>query len=735
MKVIHHISGGDTGGAKTHVHSLLQGLNEHIEAHMVCFMEGPFVEEAREKGIPVEVMSFRNAFAALKPLKKKIIDGKYDIIHCHGSRGNMMGALLADATGLPVVTTVHSDPRLDYMGRPFSRLLYGTINAWALRKIKHHIGVSDAMVDLLISRNFDPQLIYAIYNGLDFARPTPSMTRAEYLASLGLDWGDDTVIAGIAARLNPVKDIPTLIRGFAEAQKTQPKLRLLIAGDGQDEAMLKELAKSLGVADKICFAGWVTDTHSFYNALDINTLTSLSETFPYALTEGARFALPTAATRVGGVPYFIDHGENGLLLEPGDYMTLAKHLAALAADPELRKTLGEALLARGKRDYSLDSTIRRQLDIYRKMLARQKRPKRDGVVICGAYGKGNAGDDAILQAIISELRGIDAEMPITVMSRDPKATKKEHRVNSIFTFNIGKMHHAFHKARLYINGGGSLIQDITSSRSLYFYLYTLRCAKKLGCNVMMYGCGIGPLQHDINIRYAAKILSKHVDTITLREDESLQTLREMCVKGPKIFLTADPALTLQPAPDKRIAEIMATEGIPTDGPLLCLSVRPWDGFDKIAGAVASCADYAWDTYGMKTVLLPIELPRDLSASETVASKMTHTPYLIRTRYSAAETIGLMSKMRCVTAMRLHALVFAATTGVPISGIAYDKKVGGFMEYLGQSLYTGIETADYETLCGFVDAMAALPNDALKANADRLRALEAINVIKAENLLV
>ena len=76
MKVIHLISGGDTGGAKTHVHSLLKGLSDHIQADMICFTDGPFVQEARELGIHVEVMGGRNPLSAVKPLQKKILEGK-----------------------------------------------------------------------------------------------------------------------------------------------------------------------------------------------------------------------------------------------------------------------------------------------------------------------------------------------------------------------------------------------------------------------------------------------------------------------------------------------------------------------------------------------------------------------------------------------------------------------------------------------------------------------------------
>ena len=116
MKVIHLISGGDSGGAKTHVHMLLQNLSRTIEVTMVCFMEGPFSQEARELGIPTVVLPGRNIFRVYSQLKRMILEGGYDLIHCHGARGNMMGALLRRATGLPVVSTVHSDYRLDYLG-------------------------------------------------------------------------------------------------------------------------------------------------------------------------------------------------------------------------------------------------------------------------------------------------------------------------------------------------------------------------------------------------------------------------------------------------------------------------------------------------------------------------------------------------------------------------------------------------------------------------------------------
>ena len=742
MKVIHLISGGDTGGAKTHVHSLLQGLNRHIQADMVCFTDGPFTQEARALGIRVDVIAGRNPLSALKPLREKIAREGYDIIHCHGARGNLMGALLKKSTGLPVVTTVHSDPKLDYMGRPLSALTYGNLNAWALRRIPYHIGVSDAMGDLLISRGFDPQQMFAIYNGIDFTPRAPKLDRRAFLDSLGLDWPDDTVIAGIAARLNPVKDMGTLLRGFAAAHDSQPQLRLIIAGEGQDEAMLRQLAAELGVADEVCFAGWLSDTDSFYNALDINTLTSLSETFSYAITEGARFALPTVSTQVGGIPYLVKHNVTGLLFQPRDHEALGRHLAALAGDPDLRRRLGEQLLEKGRAEYSIESTIRRQLDIYDTILRRQKRKterKRDGVVICGAYGRGNAGDEAILQALVTEMRSIDADLPIWIMTRKPKATRVRHRVGAVYTFNAPAFCRKMAKSSLYINGGGSLVQDVTSHRSLWFYLFTLSAAKRLGCRVMMYGCGIGPIRAPRNRRRTGRVINRSVDVITTRDSASIGELKELGVSRPQVILAADPAVTLPAAPPQAADALLEEVGLhPRKGErYLGVTVRPWPGFEEKAPAFAAAADYAYQRYGLIPVFLPIEGKLDAAAAQKVAGLLQCAPvHLLPACPSSELAIALSARMDVALSMRLHALIFAAVRGVPLVGVVYDPKVSAFLDDAGQDLYARLDQVTPELLRALIDAAAQRRQDrgALEEKTARLIQLERRNSQAAAGLL-
>lgn len=738
MKVIHLISGGDTGGAKTHVHMLLQNLGKSIDVTMVCFTDGPFAQEARELGIHTVIFPGNNILRIRRELTRFIKDGGYDIIHCHGARGNMMGALLRKPTGLPVVSTVHSDYRLDYLGRPLAKYTYGIVNTAALRLLDYRIGVSDATTDMLISRGFDPNRMFTIYNGLDFTPRKPAMDRKEYLRSLGLTWDGDCVIIGITARLNPVKDIPTLIRGFARAHESCPHLRLLIAGDGEEMGKLKALATELGVTEEVCFAGWITDTDSFYNALDINSLTSLSETFSYSLTEGARFHLPTVASRVGGVPYLIDHGVHGLLFEAGNYEALADHFTTLAKDAELRRHLGDRLYQRAKADFSLESTLERQLDIYRSILRRKERKagKRDGVLICGAYGRGNAGDDAILEAVVREMRQLDPDLPLWVLSRKPGDTRLTYRVGAIYTFNVPRFLHRMGKIRLYINGGGSLMQDATSRRSLWFYLFTIWAAKVRGNPVIMYGCGIGPIQYPSNRRLCARVLQKRVDVITLRDTHSKAELEDMGITNPKVILAADPTVILPAAESATVDGLLENAGLDPAGRYIGFTLRPWTGFEAKVDIFAQAADYAYEKYGLTPVFLPIERRLDTPAGQLVARRMKAPHYLLDETGASDHTIGLFARMKVVVSMRLHALVFAAGQGVPLVGVVYDPKVSSFLHYIGQDLYTELGDLSLDALKAHIDTAAERMGDDqfLRQGVERLRQIEQRNRDAAGELL-
>ena len=144
MKIMHLISGGDVGGAKTHVIGLLEELSKKHQVELVCFIEGAFAQEAREKGINTRVLKKRGLGHIARNLKKYLKNKEFDLLHCHGARANVVSMLMG-RTSVPVISTVHSDPRLDYMSRPLSDSTVGILNRIALRRRDGWVAVSDAM--------------------------------------------------------------------------------------------------------------------------------------------------------------------------------------------------------------------------------------------------------------------------------------------------------------------------------------------------------------------------------------------------------------------------------------------------------------------------------------------------------------------------------------------------------------------------------------------------------------
>lgn len=734
MKIMHLISGGDVGGAKTHVLTLLEQLRQSHQVLLVCFVDGPFAREAISMGIPTRVLRHKEAFCLRRELLECIRSEKFDLIHCHGAKANVFSAWIRRKLSVPVISTVHSDPRLDYLGRPLANLSYGMMNRIAMRYRDGWVAVSDSMKQLLISRGYEGDSIWPIYNGIVFSEKPEYLPRKAYLEGLGLDWDDESVIFGLAARIVSVKDLPTLVRAFAETVKQVPNAKLLIAGDGEQRSEAEELAKSLCPAGTFLFAGWQQDMNSFYHAVDVNVLSSVSETFPYAITEGARMRCATVATAVGGVPKVVLNGQTGFLVEAGDWEQMAKRMIQLAQSPVLRATLGSNLYEKVRTEYSSEAMARDQLRIYETVLRRyhKSRAGRYGTVICGAYGKGNVGDDSILMTMIRQLRQEDPFLPICVMSRNPRQTAQMTGVSSIPVFHVLASRRWMKRSSLYISGGGSLIQNATSNRSLMFYLFSIAQAKRCGCRVMMYGCGIGPVNGENYIRRTAKVLQRDVDLITLRDPESRQTLERFGVSRPEIRVTADPAMMMQA--DRIAAARYREKNALESGEKYCMFVlRPWGNADQKLEQICAAAEYAWKKHGLMPVLYCFEPDRDAEIARQ-ASDMLKVPHkVLPPSADGAELCGLIAGMELVVGMRLHALIFACSQQTKVVGISYDPKVSGFLNYLGCPNCVELEQVCAETLMEKIDA--ALQEDSLSEEINRMKELAEENGRLAGKLLL
>jgi polysaccharide pyruvyl transferase CsaB len=705
MKVLHLIGGGDVGGAKVHVLSLVKELSKHIDVKIVSLRSGMFADDARSMGLDVEVVRSGNFAADIKKVVKIIDKGGYQIIHSHGSKANMFSIISKRFTKLPTVTTVHSDYKLDYMHNTLKRLSFGSINTIALRYIDYYIGVSDNFKNMLISRKFNPEKIFVVYNGIDFSKPTKGYNRSSFSDKYNLQLNKSDVVVGILARLYPVKNIGTLLKAAKVALKHNPKLKFVIGGDGEDRKHLEEMASALGISDKVFFLGWIYDPDELMSVLDINVLTSISESFPYSILEGAKFKKATISSNVGGIPDLISHGINGYLFNPGDYLRLADYIVELSFNHKKRNEMGEKLYNIARVKFSISNMCKTQLDIYSSILQKENVktiPKSSyDVIISGYYGFKNIGDDAMLMGIIDSLKKYKSDVRAIVLSKDPVETKKLYGVDSIKRTSLDSVFKAMKNAKLFIYGGGNIIQDNTSTRSLFYYLGSIWLAKLMGLKVMFYANGIGPLNKKINMKLTKQIMNR-VDTITLREKLSLEELICLGVDKPRIVLTADPALTVEMEPSIHTDKIFSEEGIELSGPYVGFSLRQWQGREKYEEVIAKTADYMIDKYGIKPVFIPMHNPGDLIVIESVVSKMKGKGYVIRKKYDVSQTMGIISKMEFLIGMRLHALIFAASLGIPIIGLVYEPKIEGFLQYVNQPSAGYVQHLEFDKLKELVD---------------------------------
>lgn len=369
MKVLHLISGGDTGGAKTHIISLMRQLNNLIDAKVICFIEDTFYRDALDAGIKIQVFQQKKRWdmSVINRLKEEIDKEDYDIIHCHGARANFIAMFLKNKVNKPMITTIHSDYKLDFKDDFYKKIVYTTINSIALKRFDNYIAISNTFKQMLVDRGFEEKKIFTVYNGIDLESKMDYVSKEEFLNRYDIN-GMDKIIVGIIARLDLVKDHETFIKAAYKVIEKRQDILFLIAGEGNDERRLKSLVKELDIHNHVHFLGFVDDQYSFFNAIDINVLTSISESFPYVILEGARLKKTVISTDVGGINQLIKDGYNGWLIDVGDSQTLADKINFFMENQDKIKTMGENLLNSVELNFSSRKMAEEHCKIYEKII-------------------------------------------------------------------------------------------------------------------------------------------------------------------------------------------------------------------------------------------------------------------------------------------------------------------------------------------------------------------------------
>lgn len=318
------------------------------------------------------------------------------------------------------------------------------------------------------------------------------------------------------------------------------------------------------------------------------------------------------------------------------------------------------------------------------------------IVVSGYYGSKNAGDEAMLAAMLEVLNDLDPKLHITVISANPEDTKKRHNVDAVSWLNLKEIVRELRQADLLISGGGSLLQNVTSRRSLYYYLAIITLARFLGTRVMLYAQGIGPILGGVAEK-AMRFIGNRVDMITVRDQGSLLELARLGIKKPPIEVTADPVLAIHPVDLNVGKAIFKAYHVAKDKPVFGISVRDWQGETHYKKVLAKVSDMVVQKLNASVVFLPMQFPEDVKAAREVASLTAEPCTVLKDEYTTAEFLSLVGSMDLMLGIRLHALIFAGVMGVPMLGISYDPKIDRFLNSIGEAPVGTLENVTAEEL--------------------------------------
>lgn len=353
-RVVHVVSSLNVGGME---HFVLRIAAEQRrlghEASVLALNGGPLAEHAGQSGVPVRVLTGRNAPARVLETLAYLATLRPRVIHPHNPSSLHYALLGKTVTGAKLVLTYH--------GRGLREARTPGAGEW--HRTDAVVSVSEGAVEQL-PEAVPASRVTVIRNGV---LPTPPLRgRAEVRRELGLDEGP---VGIMVARMDGLKGHDTLVRALAALRDSGRAATLLVAGDGAERPKIEALAQELHLGpERLRFLGFRTDVPDLLAASDFFLLPSVTEGLPLSLLEAMTHGLPGLATPVGGIPEVIRDGEHGFLVPVHGHAELAAAMARLVDDPTLLRTLGECARRRAAEEFSFERMTREYLALYGRLV-------------------------------------------------------------------------------------------------------------------------------------------------------------------------------------------------------------------------------------------------------------------------------------------------------------------------------------------------------------------------------
>ena len=699
MKILMATMGLDIGGAETHIVELAKQLKSQGHDIAIISNGGVYVPEITAAGIrhyeaPLHLRSFGPMAKSRRILKQVIAREQPDVVHAHARIPAFLCGSLHKSMKFPFVTTAH------WVFNSKGILRY--LTDWGERTV----AVSDDIKAYLIREYGLPaEHISVTINGIDTEKFSPDVSGEEVIREFGLD--PSRPILSYVSRMDEDRALVArqLIEIAPELDSLVPGVQLLIAGGGNVFDELNAKAKAVNAAmgrSCITMAGARTD---------INKIVAAGQVF-VGVSRAALEAMAAAKPVIvaGNEGYHglftadkLEEAQAGNFCCRGLPMSEPEVLlqdvaAALNLSAEEKKTVGEY----GRQVIFDHYSVRRMAGDCLAMYD-QVRRRRYNVVMSGYYGFSNTGDDAILESISQGVRQVSDEISLTVLSKDPELTRKQYALEAVSRFNFLKVISALKKGDVLLSGGGSLLQDTTSTRSLVYYLSIMNLAKAMGKPVMLYANGIGPVRKAGNRSKVRKAV-EGAAVVTLRDHSSAQELRAMGVDRPDLHVTADPVFRMDSADPERADALISGTGLPRGKSFAAVSVRDWQAAGEFPEKLARVCDHLRRTYGLEILFLLMQSEVDKTATDRVRKAMEEPSYLLEQPCAPREMMAVLGRAKLCLAMRLHTLIFAARMAVPTVGLVYDPKVESFLEELGLPSAGHVERFEVEEAIAVADKL-------------------------------
>lgn len=337
IRILHVTFNMGFGGTEQVIRQLVTHLpSDRFTNEILCIdgRVGQIGLDLQREGIPVTTLPRRPGFdwRLIRALRNVVIEGRFDVVHCHQYTPYVYGWLAALGTGARVILTEHGrfhPDRYRYKAR--------LINPLMARMTFALVAISAATREALGRYEFMPQdKVRVIYNGIQ-GLDADADASARIRQDLGIP--GDAFVVGTVARLDPVKNQSMMLRAFSQVKRQVPGAWLLMVGDGPDRAELEGLAKTLGVDDQVIFTGFIASPKDHLATMDVFLLSSHTEGTSMTLLEAMSLGIPSVVTNVGGNPEIVTEGENGFLVRSDDEKAFANAMLRLHGDTLLRQQM------------------------------------------------------------------------------------------------------------------------------------------------------------------------------------------------------------------------------------------------------------------------------------------------------------------------------------------------------------------------------------------------------------